>query len=98
MIVQKLFLDGAVESFNVGIHLGCLGVSVIVGDLQFEQFNGEVFFPLAAVVGQDKGDRIRKQETERLEEISRGPGSMRARGPGKSETTKQIFTSDDIAA
>ena len=58
MIIQELLLNRAIEPLDVGIHLRGFRVSVVVSDLQFEHFGGEVLFPLAAVVGQDKGDRM----------------------------------------
>ena len=70
MVIEKLLLNRAVESFNVSIHLRCPRIGVIVGDLKLEQFDREVFLPLTPVIGENKGDGIGKEQTESGEELS----------------------------
>ena len=60
VIVQKLFLQGAVESLHVGIHLGSSGIGVVVSDLEFKKLGYEVFFKFRAIVGENERDRIRE--------------------------------------
>ena len=53
VVVDALFLQGAIESLAVGVHLGRLGEGVPVGEQAMGQFGGEVALELAAVVGED---------------------------------------------
>ena len=43
VIVYELFLYGAVESLDVGVHLGSLRVCAVVRDLEFEEPFCKVF-------------------------------------------------------
>ena len=50
MVVNKLFLNGAVEAFTVGIHFGGSGTGVVMDNMLFFQLLVEVFLKLAAIV------------------------------------------------
>src|SRR3989344_5982076 len=78
VVIEEFFLNGAVESFHVSIHFWSLGVGVIVDDLKLQKLLGKVFFELAAVVGEHKGNGIWKEPAKRAEEFCRSPRSMRA--------------------
>ena len=46
VIVEELFLDGAIESLYMSIHLGSLGIGMVVRDLEFKKLGGKVFLKL----------------------------------------------------
>ena len=60
MVVNIFLLNGAIESFTVGVHLGCSGISVIMSDLFFNNFFCKVFGKLRTVVGLKALDFKRK--------------------------------------
>ena len=69
VIVDEFFLDGAVEAFDVGVHLRCSGVRVVVSDLELEQSFSEHFLPLGTVVREHKGRRVREHPPPHAEEL-----------------------------
>ena len=69
MVVDELILDGAVEALDVGVHLGCPRVRVVVGDLELKETVSEVLLELAPVVGQDEGGLIWKDCAPVFEEF-----------------------------
>ena len=50
VVVDKIFLDGAVESFDMSIHFGRFGVGVPVDDAGLIEGLGEGALELAAIV------------------------------------------------
>ena len=72
VIIGKFFLDGAVETLAVGIHLGRLGIGMIMRKVQSFELCPEVFHELRAVVGQNEGDGERKYLETEEEELPGG--------------------------
>ena len=98
MIVNEFFLNGAVEAFDVGVHLRGLGVGVVVDDLQFKEPLSKVFLELGAVVREYECHRIWKHLTPLLKEVFRGLGSVRSGAPGKGESGMDVFAGDDVGS
>ena len=76
--VGEAFLDCFVESLNMSIHLGGLGISVIVNEVQSLQFFSKILLEFGTVVGQDEGDRIWEDLDAELEKLRRSLGSVGA--------------------
>lgn len=54
MVVNELFLDGAIESFEVSIHLRRLGIGVKMSQMEPLQFRGKMFLELRTVIGKHR--------------------------------------------
>jgi len=61
MVVGKFFLDGTVESFQMGIHLRTFGIGMIMEPAKLLQSLGEMLLEFRTVVGKNVGDGKRKQ-------------------------------------
>ena len=69
VVIDEVFLDGAVEPLDVGAHLRRLVVRMIVSDLELEETSSEVLLPLASVVRENEGGQIWKDFDPPLEEL-----------------------------
>ena len=49
-VIDKLFLDVSVKSFNVSIHLGALGIGMVMNQMKLFQPFGKVFLEFGAIV------------------------------------------------
>ena len=58
VIVDKLFLDGAVEALCMGVHFGRPGISPPVGDAVLIEALLEAAHELRAVIGEDEARRF----------------------------------------
>ena len=69
MIIDEFLLDGAIEPFDMGIHLGCSRIGTVVRNLQLKQTFREVLLELAAIVGQYEDSRMREYPYPAVEEL-----------------------------
>ena len=69
MIVNELLLNGAVESFAVGIHLGGARIGMIMGQVQSPQLFVKMLHELRAVVSQYEGELIREYHPAVFKEL-----------------------------
>ena len=72
MVIDELLLHGSIESLHVGIHLRCLGVGVIVDEVEPSEFLREVLLELTPVVRKHKGDGVREHLPAEVEELLGG--------------------------
>lgn len=72
MVIDEFFLDRAIEPLAMGIHLGSLRIGMVMDHVQAPQFLVKMFHELAAIVGQDKGDRERKYLEAKIKEFLGG--------------------------
>ena len=76
VVVDEVFLDGAIESLDVGVHLRRLRIGVVVGDLEFEKTGSEVLLELASVVSENEGGAVWKDLYPTFKELLRCLGGM----------------------
>ena len=72
MVVHKLFLNCAVETLTMSVHLGRFRIGMIMGNVVFLQKLIQMFLELAAVVGKDIFDFVRKELPDQIKEVSGG--------------------------
>ncbi len=58
VVVDEAFLDGAVEAFGMGVHLGGAGVGPPVSDAILFEFGIELAHELGAIVGEPKAHGV----------------------------------------
>ena len=98
MIINELLLDRPVESFDVSVHLRCLGIGMEMGEVEPSQFFGKVFLELTPIVSQNKKEIIgmRERLTAERKELGRGLRGMTFGAPSKREPRIDIFKGDDV--
>ena len=96
--VDAFFLDGAIEAFAVGVHLGGLGVGMPVGEQAVGEFGCEVALEFAAVVGEHGLDGEREDRLDEVQEVGGGEAGMAAGGPSPGEMGMQVDEGDEVAA
>lgn len=96
MVIGKLFLNGAVESFKMRIHLGALGIGMVMRQAKLLQCLGEMLLEFRTVVGKDIGDGKRKKLNDLGKEFLGRQRCVAGRGPGKRHSGVDILTSDNI--
>ena len=90
VIVDELFLDGAIEAFAVGVHLRGFGEGVPMGEQPIGKGGGEMTLELAAVVGEHRLDGEGEYGLDQAEELGGGGTGVTAGGPGPGEVGVQI--------
>ena len=60
VVINELFLNGAIESFTVRVHLRRFRIRVIVGEMETRNFIGKMLFEFRTVVSKDEGKRDRE--------------------------------------
>lgn len=50
MIIHKFFLNRAIETLTMGVHLGSLGVGMVMNQMQAPQFFVKILHKFAAIV------------------------------------------------
>ena len=97
VVVHKLLLDGTVEPLAVSIHLRGPGVRVVMREMQFGKFLGEVLLELRSVVREDELERHRENHATKAKEFLRSLRSMGGGAPRKPEPAVEILEGDDIS-
>ena len=97
MEIHELFLQGAVEPLAVRIHLGRLGVGMVVREVEVEQSFCKVLFELRAIVREHKDKRKRKNFLAQGKELRRGLGGVRGSGPGEASPGVNVFKRNEVA-
>ncbi len=97
MIVNEFFLEGSIEPFHVGIHLGSFGIGMPVVFVQASEFFIEVLHELRAIIGEHRLKRVGKHLGDDVEEFSSSQRSMTVGGPGKAKARVLIGKRDDIS-
>ena len=69
MIVNEFFLESAIESFAVSIHLGGTRVGMIMGQVQTPQVFVKVLHELRAIVSEYEGEGIREYHAAVFKEL-----------------------------
>ena len=64
MVVNIFLLDGAVESFTVGVHLRASLIGMVVSNLFFKNFFGKMFGKFRSIIGLDTLDSEWKDDLE----------------------------------
>src|SRR5262245_21733512 len=98
MVINEFFLNRAIKSFHVSIHLGSFGISMPMVFMQAADFLIEVLHELRAIVGEHRLKRIGKDLGDAPKELSGSQRSMALSGPGKAESRVVIGKRDDVAA
>ena len=98
VIVHKSLLNCSVESFHVRVHLGSLGIRMIVGKVQAFQLLGKVFHKFRAIVREYEYDRKRKYRETQGEKFFGSEGCVTFRSPGKGVSRVYIFKGNDVAS
>jgi hypothetical protein len=98
VVVDEFFLNGSIEAFAVGVHLGCLGVGMPMGEQLVGQGAGEVALELAAVVGKHGLDGEWEHGLDEAKELFGGSTGVAVGGPGPGEVGMQVDAGDDVAA
>ena len=96
--VGETLLYRFVEPLRVRVHLGGLGIGMVVDEVQAAQLVRKLFLELTAVVGQDEGDGEREDLDAELEELRCGTRSMGAGAKRKAKSGIDVFKRDDISA
>src|SRR5919112_319070 len=97
MVINELFLNRAVKTFDVGVHLGSSGVGMPVSFVQASDLLIEVLHKLRAVIGKNGLKRIRKNISDEGKELFGSQRCMAVRGPGKSKSRVVIGKCDHVA-
>src|SRR3989338_11477108 len=98
VVINELFLKCPVESLKVGIHLGRLGIGVVVNEMQILQSSGEMFLEFRTIVRQNVLDLMWKDFETQIEEFLGCIGRVRRSGPSKTKTSVNIFEGNDISS
>ena len=64
MVVNIFLLDGAVESFTVGVHLWASRIGMVVCNPFFKNFFGKMFSKFRAIIRLQMLDSERKDDLE----------------------------------
>ena len=96
MVINELLLNGPVETFDVGVHLGSSGIGMPVSFVQASDLLIEVLHKLRPVSGKNRLKRVRKNIGEDGKELSGSQRRMAVRGPGKSESRVVICKCDHV--
>lgn len=83
--VDAFLLHGAIEAFAVGVHAGCFGVGVPVGEQVVGQRAGEVALEFAAVVGEHGFDGEREHGLDEAEELAGSGAGVAAGGQAQAK-------------
>jgi len=98
VVVDTLFLHGAIEALAVGVHFGRLGKGVPMGNQMVGQGGGKVAQECAAVVGEHGLDGEREYGLNKAKELGSGGAGVAAGGPGPAEVRMQVGAHDDVTA
>ncbi len=97
MVVDEVLLNGAVETFGVGIHFGGTGVSPPVRDAVLLEFVIELSHELGAIVGQYKA-RCGGQEWAEGFECEGGlTAGLGTGGEGEGESAVGVNEGEQVA-
>src|ERR1035437_3362505 len=80
----------------MSILFRCPRTSVIVGEMELENGQTEVLLELTSIVGQNEGERKRKDRLAQSEEVSGCERRMRGGGKGKPKASIEVNEGDDI--
>ncbi len=97
MIINEFFLDGAIESFAVSVHLGGTGVGVIMDQMQTAQLFGEMLHEFRPVVRQDIRKGMRKHPTAVIKELLCRKRRVACRCPRKGKARMDVFKGDEVS-
>ena len=50
MVVNELFLNSAIESFYMGVHLRAFRIGVVMGKMKLSQLFSKVFFEFRTII------------------------------------------------
>jgi len=96
VVVDKLFLNSAVEAFAVSIHFRSLRICVVVSDLVLREQRAKVQFEFTAIVGQHVLDLVRKHFHDEEEEVGEGLRRVRLGGDGECRSAVDVDGGQDI--
>jgi hypothetical protein len=96
MIINELFLDGAIESFAASIHFRGLWIRMVAGEMQSAKGVGKMFLKFRSIVGEDEGERDREYYTTVIKEFLCGGRCVGGCCPREGEAGADIFKGDDI--
>lgn len=97
MKIHILLLDGAVETFGMGIHLRGLGVGMPVRGMESSNLGIESFHELTSIVGEDKGQGEGKENRHEVKELFGCSTRMARRCEGKGPAGIEVGKGNDIA-
>ena len=95
--VGETLLYRFVEPFRVRVHLGGLGIGMVVREVETPQRLIKMLLELTPVVGQNKRHGKGEDLNAECEELSRRKGCMGAGAERKAKSGVDIFKRDDIA-
>ena len=95
--INKLILDRAIEPLHMSIHLRCLGIGVVVGEMKPAHFLVKMFLEFGTIVGQDELKREREYLKTHLKELFGGKRGVRSGRPCERESSEDVFKGDDVS-
>ena len=99
VVIDELLLDGAVEAFDVGVHLGAFGVGPEVGEAMLLQDLLEVPLKLGTVVREElQGAVLGQSVDERLGDSGAMARVLGRQGHRKGDGRTGVDHGQDIAA
>ena len=98
VIVDEFLLNGFVEPFNMGVHLGSAGIGMIVDEVEPPELFVKVFLEFRAVVGQNKRDGTREDLETEIKELFGRKRGMRGHRPSKRKSCVDVLKGDDVSA
>lgn len=72
VVVHKFFLNRAIESLHMGVHLGCSGVGVVVREVEILDLFIKVLLELRTIVGEYELHLKWKYDTTEIKEFFGG--------------------------
>lgn len=96
MVVHELLLDCSVEPLAMGVHLWCLGVGVVMREMQCREPFREVLLELRSVVREDMLEGHGKDHAAEPEELFRSLRGVGGRAPREPEPAVEILEGDDV--
>lgn len=98
VVVQEFLLDGAVEAFGMGIHLGGLRVGVPVDQGLLGHGGGEVFHEFTAVVGEHGLDPVGEHGGGEVQKALSGGAGVAGGRHGDTDAAIQVDGGEHVAA
>ena len=96
MVINELLLNGAVKTFDMGIHFRSSGIGMPMSFVQASDLLIEVLHKLRAVIGKNGLKRVRKNIGDDGKELSSSQRPMAVGSPGKSESRIVIGKCDHV--
>lgn len=100
MEINEFLLDGAIEAFEVSVHLRSLGIGVVVNQVKTSQFFGKVFLELTPIIREhvEEVEGVWKRLKAQLKELLGSERRMGGRCPGKAKSRIDIFKGDHVSS